>query len=366
MLSTDGGFKSAHVLTFELSLPTSKYSNPDKMALVYTNVLQNLHTLPGVASVGLASVVPLNGAPDSSALRIPDHPSIDDRTQPYANYSFASSGYFSAVGTPILYGRDFRIDDTLESMPVTIINNAMARKLSPGENPIGKQVGVATKKWPTRTVIGVVADIKHDSLREEPAPEMYVPYTQNEIKIWPAMQTLQIAARTNAEPASILGSLRDAVHSVNPDLPIAKIATLTDLVNSSMTKTRFSMLMLISFGALSLLLSLIGLYGVISYSVQQRIRQIGIRMALGARQRDVLGMVLGEGARLAGFGIAIGILGALGATRIMDSFLYGVRATDPITFVMAAVGLFAAALLACYLPARRAAQIDPLVALRYD
>lgn len=227
-------------------------------------------------------------------------------------------------------------------------------------------MGVATKKWPTRTVIGVVADVEHDSLREEPAPEMYVPYTQNEIKIWPAMQTLQIAARTNAEPASILGSLRDAVHSVNPDLPIAKIATLTDLVNSSMTKTRFSMLMLISFGALSLLLSLIGLYGVISYSVQQRIRQIGIRMALGARQRDVLGMVLGEGARLAGFGIAIGILGALGATRIMDSFLYGVRATDPITFVMAAVGLFAAALLACYLPARRAAQIDPLVALRYD
>ncbi|HZS47614.1 MAG TPA: FtsX-like permease family protein, partial [Blastocatellia bacterium] len=301
-----------------------------------------------------------------SVIRIPGHPPANAQQPPYANYSFASAGYFSAVGTPILEGRDFSATDTLESTHVTIINKAMAKKFWPGEDPIGRQVGVNTVKWPVRTIIGIVGDIKHSSLREDPTPEMFVPYTQNEIKVWPSMQSLQVAVRTKADPVSIVAGLRKAVHSVDPDLPIARVTLLTDLVSSSMTQTRFSMFLLLTFGVLSLLLALIGLYGVISYSVQQRTQQIGIRIALGASRGNVLTLILGQGARLAGIGIIVGLVSAFGVTRTMSAFLYGVEATDPLTFIFVAFLLMAAALFACYLPARRAMRVDPLVALRYE
>jgi len=227
-------------------------------------------------------------------------------------------------------------------------------------------VGVEDTRWPTRTVIGIVADIKHNSLRDAPAPEMYVPYTQNEIKIWPSMQTMQAALRTKADPAALTASVREALRSVDADLPLANVTTLAGLVDDSMVQPRFSLLLVGSFGGLALVLAMIGMYGVISYSVQQRTQEIGIRMALGASRGAVLRMILGLGAQLAALGIAIGLLASWMVTRTMESFLYQVRATDPLTFAAVSTALMCVALAACYIPARRAMSVDPNIALRYE
>ena len=367
LLRTDAGFNATRVFTFQLTLPNGKYSDVDDMARVYHNVLQRLRSTPGVENVGFSSAVPLGGSPDGTAIRMPDHPvtSIKD-TAPYANYLFATPGYFNAIGTPLLRGRDFTDSDIQDSQRVTIITAEMARKYWPGQDPIGKQVGVAAKKWPVRLIVGVVADTKHQSLSEEPQPEMYVPYTQNEIKVWPSMQTMQVALRTSMDSSSILGAVREALHSVDPDLPIARPATLASLVDDSVVQPRFSMLLLAGFGAIALLLASIGMYGVISYSVAHRTREIGIRMALGAAPREVLRMVLGQGARLVSVGLVVGLIASFLVARLMTSFLYGVRATDPATYAAVSALLTFVVLLACYLPARRATRVDPTVALREE
>ncbi len=205
--------------------------------------------------------------------------------------------------------------------------------------------------------------MKHISLREEARPEMYVLYTQN---AWPSMLNMRVALRAKTDPASLTGSVREAIHLIDPDLPLARVATLTTLVDDSMSQPRFSVFLLGSFGVLALLLASVGMYGVISYSVMQRTQEMGIRMAPGAERHNVFGMVLGEGARLAGLGIAIDLAVPFGVTRMMASFLYAVQPTDPLTFAAVSLLLLAIALLACYLPARRATRVDPMVALRYE
>ncbi len=366
MLRADAGFDATRVITFELPLPGLKYSDTGRMAQVYQQVLARVQAVAGVQSAGLASVVPLGGALDGSMIRIPERPTTSNADQMFANYSFASPNYFAALGTPLLRGRDFSDQDTLSSVPVTIINSAMARKYWPGKDPVGKQVGVAAVKYPLRTIVGVIADMKHASLREQAEPEMYVPYTQSEIKGWPAMQTMQFAVRTKADPAAITGSLRAAVHAVDPDLPLAKVATLTTMVDESMTADRFSMILVSCFGILAMVLAAIGMYGAISYSVMQRTAEIGVRMALGAQRGQIFAMVMGQAGLLGGIGIAIGLVAALATTRLMARFLYGVQPTDPVTFVGVSMLLVMVAVLACYAPARKAMKVDPMVALRYE
>jgi putative ABC transport system permease protein len=362
LLAVDGGFRADHVLTFELSLPPSKYPDQERMVALYQAVLQKLHALPGVQSAGIAETIPMNGAPESTMIRIPDHPTANNKERPFASYTIASPDYFAAVGIPILQGRDFLDSDKSDSAPVAIINQALARKYWPGENPLGRQIALGSSRYPPMIIVGIVADVKHLSLREEPSPEMYVPLTQ---KPWPSMLIMQVAVRTS-DPASITGPVREAIHSVDGDLPLAKVAKLATLVDDSMSQPRFSMLLLTAFGAIALLLVAIGMYGVISYSVMQRTAEIGVRMALGAQRRNVFRMVLGEGARIAGLGIAIGIAVSLAVTRTMSRFLYGVQATDVLTFGGMALFLMGIALLACYLPARRATRVDPMIALRYE
>ncbi|NYF78717.1 putative permease [Granulicella arctica] len=366
MLRSDAGFDVARIVTFELPLPTSKYADTGRMAQLYQQVLLRLQSVPGVRSAGFASVVPMGGAPDGTVIRMPEHPTTKRSEQPYANYSFASPGYFATMGTPLLRGRDFSDADTLNSVPVVIISSSMAKKYFHGEDPVGKQVGVATTKIPVRTIIGVVANIKHASLREEPDPEMFVPYTQNEIKVWPSMQTMQFAVRSRTDQTAIAESVRQAVHAVDPDLPVAKFATLATLVDRSMTADRFSMLLVGSFGVLALILASIGMYGVISYSVMQRTPEIGVRIALGAQRTQIFVMILRQASRLAVSGIAIGLIAALGATRLMTRFLYGVQPADPITFAVVSLLLASVAFLACYVPARKAMKVDPMIALRYE
>jgi putative ABC transport system permease protein len=363
LLSVDPGFNPTRALTFELTLPATKYTDQPEIVALYQRALQSIRSLPGVDSAGITATTPLGGATESTSIRLPDHPSQDPKARAFSNYTMISPGYFAAAGTPLLRGRDFLESDTADALPVTIINSAMAKKFWPGQDAIGQQVAPASKKYPAATIVGIVADVKRLSLREDPAPEMYVPYNQ---KVWPSLLTMDVILRTKVDPASLTDDVRNALRSVDPDLPLAKIATLSTIVDDSMTLPRFAMLVLGSFAGVALLLASVGLYGVISYFVGQRTREIGVRVALGARPRDVFGMVLGQGARLAAIGIALGLLAALAATRMMVSFLYRVQPIDPLTFAALPFVLLFIALLACYVPARRAMRVDPLVALRHE
>jgi putative ABC transport system permease protein len=363
LLHVDPGFTAERVLTFELSLPATRYSDQPRTTALYQNVLQKLRALPAVESAGIIETLPMGGATESTGIRIPGHIPADKNETPYSNYTVASPGYFVTVGTRLLRGRDFLASDTADSLPVTIINNAMAKKFWPGSDPLGKQVGPGSTLYPAATIIGIVADTKRLSLREEPAPEMFVLYNQ---KVWPSLLTMDVVLRTKIDPASASASARQAIHSVDPDLPLAKISTLETLLDESVTQQRFAMLVLGVFGALALLLASIGMYGVISYSTMQRTPEIGIRMALGAQPRNVLAMVLTHGARLAALGIAIGVAAALAMSHLLSSFLFGVPPADPATFAAVALVLSAVALFACYIPARRAMRVDPAVALRHE
>jgi len=363
MLGANGGFNAKRVLTFQLSLPALKYADESHIVTLYRNALERLRSIPGVESAGIGETVPMGGEGESTVIRLPDHPAASQKELPFANYTIISPGYFSAIGTPLLRGRDFVESDTATSLPVAIVNTEMEKKYWPGQSAIGKQVGPGSPRYPLLTIVGVVPNVKHISLREETAPEMFVLYTQ---KPWPSMLNMRVALRTKTDPESTTESVRQSIQSLDPDLPLAKVATLTTLVNDSMSQPRFSMLLLTSFGMLSLLLASIGMYGVISYSVTQRTPEIGVRMALGAARRNVFAMVLGQGVRLVSVGIGIGLVAAFGVTRTMASFLYGVESTDPVTFASVSLLLVGVALLACYLPARRATRIDPIVALRYE
>jgi putative ABC transport system permease protein len=239
----------------------------------------------------------------------------------------------------------------------------MAQKYWPGEDPIGKQVGPGSARYPVSVIVGIVSNVKHLSLREETAPEMYVPYTQ---RPWPAMLTMQVALRVKDDPSQVVSAAREALHSLDPDIPVGKASTLASIVDESLTQPRFSMLLVAAFGVVAVVLASIGTYGVISYSVKRRTREIGIRLALGAERRDVFRMVIGHGARMAGLGIAIGLVAALAMTRLIANQLYGVQATDPPTFASVALLMIIVALLACYVPARQATRVDPTVALRCE
>jgi predicted permease len=363
LMSVDPGFRAEHVLTFELSLPATKYPDQPHIVPVYQALLGRIEALPGVESAGIAEVVPMDGATEDTAIRNPGRVTGDQRKPALANYTIVSSGYFEAVGSPILCGRDFLKSDTADSMPVTIISEAMANQYWPHEDPIGKQVGPASLEYPAATVVGIVGDTKRLSLREEPPPEMYVPYTQ---EVWPSLLTMDVLVRTANAPEGITTSVRDAVHAVDPDLPLANVKLLSAIVADSMTEPRFSMLFLAAFGILALLLATMGMYGVISHGVTQRTQEIGIRMALGAQRSSIFGMVLGQGARLACIGIVAGLAGAFAAGRLMAGFLYGITPADPWTYGGVAVLLALVALAACYVPARHAMQTDPMAALRNE
>jgi putative ABC transport system permease protein len=364
LLKVDPGFNTTRVLMFELTLPGARYPDKDTLAGVYRKVLNRLNDIPGVQAAGLGSPMPMSGGQESSAFTIPGR-TFDKSSgrSPIASYTIASPGYFSAIGTPILRGRPFLDSDTADSQPVAIISKTLADQFYPGEDAIGKSIKLPPAKFPTLTIVGIAADVKHFTVRESTGPEFYVVYTQ---KPYPDMLTMQVALRTQADPRAIIGSAREAIRSVDPTLPIAKVSTLASLVDDSMTQPRFSMLLLAAFAALALLLASIGIYGVISYAVAQRTQEFGIRLALGAQPRNVFAMVLGQGARLALLGVFLGFIAAFAVTRLMTSLLFGVQPTDTITFVVVPALLMAIALLACYIPARRATRVDPIIALRYE
>ena len=326
--------------------------------------MANLSAIPGVAHAGIVETLPLAGASDATLIHIPGRHDLPGK-EPYANYSIASPDYFSAMGTSLLRGRGFLDSDTASSPSVVIVNATMAKRYWPGENPLGKQLSLGNSAS-RMTILGVVADVKHLSLREDFAPEMFVPYTQ---RPFPSMQLMHVVLRAAGDSSergalSLAGAARETIRQIDPDLPLSKVTTLRTVVDDSLATQRFSALLAGAFGILSLVLASIGLYGVISYSVAQRTREIGIRVALGARRASIFAMVFGMGGRLAALGIVIGLFAALLVSRLMASALYGVQPTDKLTYIAAVPILAVAALLGCYGPARRAMRVEPVTALR--
>ena len=362
LLGADPGFRTEHILTFELSLPVAQYPDQQRIAHFYQQAIPQLSAIPSVRSAAITEAVPMGEAPESTAIRIPGRAAAKMGQAPIVNYTIVSPGFFTTLGTPMERGRDFLDSDDENGQAVTVINRTMARQLWPHEDALGKQVVVPAQRRPM-TIVGIVDDIRHSSPGEVPSPEMFVPYTQ---EVWPSMSIMQVVLRARGNPESVVGDARRALHSLDPGVPLAKITTLSALTETALSRQRFSMLLLGFFGGFSMLLAAIGIYGVVSCSVGQRTREIGIRMALGARRSSIFSETLTHGLRLAAWGIGSGALAALAVGRALARYLYGVGPYDPLTFLAVAMVLALVALIAGVLPARRAALIEPMESLRIE
>ncbi len=359
--ATDPGFKSGHLLTGRVSLPEARYSEPEKKSAFYDQTLERVDAIAGVQSAALVMSLPLSGGAPNRGFQIEGRPEPKADESISTDYQLISPGYFATMEIPLIAGRPFGATDNATAPRVTIINQTMARKYFPGENPIGKRVAFGDPKklesW--RTIVGVAGDVRYESIEVPPFPLAYAPYQQN-AEPWSDMA---IVLRTRSAPSSFAASLRQAVLAVDPNQPLTNVQTMEELMAAGVTRPRFTMLLIGTLAGIALALAAVGIYGVMAYSVAQRTREIGIRMALGAQARDVLGMIVRQGMTLALVGIGLGTVGALGLTRLIANLLFGVNATDPLTFAGISLLLAFVALLACYLPARRAAKLDPMVAL---
>jgi predicted permease len=281
--------------------------------------------------------------------------------QPEVAVRAIEPGFIHTMRIPVLQGRAFTSADAADRPAVVLISQSMAKRIWPGENPLGKHVTLTFSAEKSREVVGVVGDVKQDGLNVvDPSATLYLPIAQ-----YPTPY-ISLVVRTTSLPSSLVPSIASAVHEIDREQPVLDVITMDEILADSLSHQRFNMLLLAAFSGLALLLAAIGIYSVLSYSVRRRVREIGVRMALGADRGDVLRMILGQGARLAFIGAGIGILAAFGLTRLMASQLFGVTATDPITFLCVAILIVLVALVACYVPARRATRVEPAVALRYE
>jgi len=358
--SVDPGIHPENVLVMDFSLGGKKYAKTQARAPFMDAVLHRLEQLPGVQSAALVSDVPLTDNSDAQAILIEGRPDPGPKKRPIVNYNVVGPGYLRTLGIPLLKGRDFSARDTESSPTVVLINQAMARKFWPNENPVGARISTDGKNW--ASIQGVIGDVRQLGLRTESKPEVYLSYLQDPYA-WPYFSLL---VHTSADPMKQLSSIRDVVWSVDKDLPIATVSTMEQLRSGSIAQPRVTALLLAVFASLALILASVGIYGVMAYSVTQRTHEMGLRMALGARITDVLKLVVGHGMILTGCGVGLGLIGAFALTRVLAKFLWGVRPTDPVTFVAVSMLLAAVAMLATYLPARRATRVDPMVALRYE
>ena len=358
----DPGFNAENVFTARVALVQSKYPEGAQQKAFFEQLLERVKTLPGVESAAVVLMRPLSGTVGWDPPFAVEGQTPEEQTaNPYSNYEAISPDYFRTMGIPLVRGRDFNNQDRGDATTVVIINEMMARKYWPGEDPVGKRLkfGKANSNAPWLTVVGVVKDVRYrewDAVR----PDIYVPYLQN------SEYRTDFVIRTKANPLSLTESFRREVYALDKDQAVAAVTTMDELVSSALARPRFNTLLLSIFAALALSLSAVGVYGVMAYTVTQQTHEIGIRMALGAQVRDVLRMILGQGMKLIVIGLVIGVAGAFALTRLMASLLYGVTATDPLTFTGVAGVLAVVAIAACYIPARRATRVDPMVALRYE
>jgi putative ABC transport system permease protein len=357
--ATPSGLVAENVLTAHMAVPAAQLEGAT--ARIFRPVVEKVRALPGVRSAALISMLPIQEAWTNGSYQVVGRPPLPPQQQPLAEWRAASPGFFSTLGIPVLRGRDFDSTDGGPGVRRVIINEALARKEFPGENPLGRQL--LLEEAP-HTIVGLVGSVRQAGLDHEPLPEVYFPYTREGIEVYLSDSILVI--RTAVPPEGLTAEVRGAVRQVDPGLSLYNVQTMEEVVSRSLADRRLQLLLLAAFAGIALLLAAAGLYGVISYLVAQRTREIGVRLALGAQRREVVGMVMRQGAGLAAAGIALGLVGGLALTRVLGSLLYGVSARDPLTFVTIPALLAAVALAATWMPARRAARVDPMLAIRND
>ena len=359
---SDHGFRTGHLLTASIALPESQYAGKAKARDFYQNLLLRLASLPAVRMVGMASDLPFEGAWERV---VTPEGSIAPHV-PIVNYSLVLGDYFQTLGVPLKRGRFFTDADRAGAPPVILVNETLARRFWPGEDPVGKRltIGMPEMHLPWLTVAGVVGDVNQNEPDEELRPHIYEPYLQASGYSW--IRKMNLALRTSGDPLALAAAVRREVAELDPELPVTRLRTIQQILDSSLAPRRLSMWLLTVFALAALLLAALGVYGVMAYAVARRTREIGIRMALGAQWTDVLGMILGQGMKLVAAGVAIGLAASLALTRLMTTFLYDVKPTDPLTYAAVALLLISIALAANLAPARRAVSVDPAVALRHE
>jgi putative ABC transport system permease protein len=366
--SVDPGFRPDNALTFDLSLPDSRYGEDPQIVAFYDRLMPGLAALPGVRSAAAVMGLPLSGMQFDISFKVAGRAPLRPADEPSMEIRVASPEYFSTMGIPVKRGRGFTDRDTASSPQVVVITDSAAQRYFPGEDPIGKTI---TLGWGKRDrkgvrtagggqVVGIVGDIKDAGLSEPDPPQLYMPLRQ-----WP-ISSMSIVLKTVTPPGSLTEAVRAQVYAVDPNLPVSNVRTLEQIVSRSVSQPRFYVLLLGVFAALALALAAIGIFGVLSYAVSQRTREIGIRMALGAQGRSVVGLVVRQAMGLVAIGLTAGTIAALFVSQTLTKMLFSVRPTDPATFTAVALLLAAVALLASYLPARRATRVDPIVALRAE
>jgi predicted permease len=361
LLDVDPGFNSDNLLTMRVFLSPVRFpENDPKAAVVLHQMLEQIRAIPGVKSVGLVNTLPITGGAATNFV-IQGRPALSPRDEPIANINIVDSGYFRAVGIPLIAGREFTENDTQQSARAMIINQTMAKEFWPNESPLGKRVTM--KNWGpplTGEVVGIVGDTRADGVAENIYPMIYWPYFQ-----FP-QNFNSFVVRADGDPTRLIAPIKERIWSIDRALPISKIATMDQLISDSLTRRRLNLILLSIFATAALLLAAVGIYGVMSYSVSRRTNEMGVRIALGAQASDVLILILKQGLSVAALGMGVGIAAALALTRLMSTLLFGISATDPFAFGAVAIALMIVAVLACYIPARRATRVDPMTALRNE
>jgi putative ABC transport system permease protein len=363
--NTNPGFDSSRVVTLGLSLPRTKYSDQVKQKQFFEQLQSKLSVLPGVQSAGGAMPLPFTGNDRSSSFWIAGRPDPGPGNHPDASHLTINGDYFRVMRIPLLAGRTFDLRDTKESTRVVMVNEAFVRRFFPGGRALGEHIlldyGGENDKPQTLEIVGVVGSTRHESLAIAPIPEFYIPFAQDPDRRMDVVLCISVEKLGGLEAA-----VRNVIHEIDSDVYVPKLEPLQNLIGTTLAQPEFNMMLLGCFAGVAMMLAAIGIYGVIAYSVAQRTKEIGIRMALGAQRRDMLQMVLRQSFTIVGIGLVIGLFGALAATRLMSSLLYGVSAHDLSIYGIVLIVLSGAALIASYLPARRAMNVDPMVALRYE
>jgi putative ABC transport system permease protein len=355
------GFNPANLLTMNVALPLAKYPNPQQRVEFHNRLIERLAVLPGVNAAGFTSVLPFSSNFDGRRLAVEDQPKPPGAETSVDLY-IITPDYLRTMAIPLRRGRPLTEGDTEEAPKVALINETMARTLWPKQDPLGKRIkfpGSERNPQPWRTIVGVVADVAQYALDRQPPMQIYLADAQYSVSF------MTLVVRTARDPAGFVPAVRNEVRAMDKDQAVFGIATLEELIGTSIALRRFLMLLLLGFAAVALVLAAVGIYGVISYTVTQRTHEIGIRMALGAQASDVLRLIVGQGLRLVLSGVVIGLVAAFGLTRLLSTLLFEVSATDPLTFASIVLLLAVIALLACWIPARRATKVDPMFALRH-
>jgi putative ABC transport system permease protein len=356
LTNVDPGFDADGVLAFQVSLPAASYPDAARVQQYYDALLSRLAVVPSVTSAAAVQVLPMRGSYVLS-VTIQGQPTPRPGEEPSANYRAVTPEYFSTMAIPLLQGRAFSSHDAAMSTPVALVDDAFVQRHFPGEDAIGRRIDIGNGTNEAE-IVGIVGSVNYSGLDAVPAPTMYVPVTQD------VFNTMWVMARTSGEPVALTGTVREIVKDIDPTLPAYSITPLATVLDDSVAQQRFSMLLILLFGFVALFLSAVGLYGVVAYTVSLRTREIGLRMAIGAQPRDVLSMIVGGGMKLAVVGVVLGVLGALGASQMVESMLFEVDKADPTSYAATAGLLLAIAAIACYIPARRAMRVDPMVALQ--